>query len=349
MVTSCVFIQRLSGTIHSAHFYIYIYTPCTLPTHCRTGILWCVPHKILYGYRKCVFPFEDCLACDPTGESVKKIVWSWGREKSLCFTCVCAYMHICLSPGHSFALAKLKLKCSSAIDKICLLSQARKKTINHFPNCFPLPKTCSSVHMCVHSSPNTWILNTSLHWKASWGGFWGSLMPASQMASGRQIEGSCLYVQSQQPEMLSSTRAMLAMSHLPMCQGESQGWITVLTRFLQIPSARSHHKCLLAAVLPAPVAVSACSSVGFTPLALSPAILSAPQPTHTMWGACTWPPRNRSGFRHKGRITWFAFFPIWGYWARRGESWNPKPLCAYLFYDPVGCSVYSNPASIWIR
>lgn len=134
MVTSCVFIQRLSVTIRSAHLYIYIYTPCTLPTHCRTGILWCVPHKILYGYRKCVsFWGLSCMWSYRRISQENSLVLRKGKI-SLLHVCVCAYMHICLFPGHSFALAKLKLKCSSAIDKICLLSQARKKTINHFPN-----------------------------------------------------------------------------------------------------------------------------------------------------------------------------------------------------------------------
>lgn len=44
-------------------------------------------------------------------------------------------------------------------------------------------------------------------------------MPASQMASGRHIAGSCLYVQSQQPEMLSSTGAMLWVLNSPCGRG----------------------------------------------------------------------------------------------------------------------------------
>lgn len=195
-------------------------------------------------------------------------------------------MHICLSPGHSFALAKLKLKCSSAIDKICLLSQARKKTINHFPNCFPLPKTCSSVHVCAQLSKHMDFKYLPAL-ESQLGRFLRQLDASKPNGIG-QADCGQLPVRAKPAAgdalLYQGNAGSVPPPHVPRGEpGLNQGPDEVFAN----PSARSHHKCLLAAVLPASVAVSACSGVGFTPLALSPAILSAPQPTHTMWGACT--------------------------------------------------------------
>lgn len=141
-----------------------------------------------------------------------------------------------------------------------------------------------------------------------------------------QGPGEVLQSFSSHRDMATSLNASWSLS--------SQPWPLLLPRAISavalLPRSTSYPK-----ITPAPPSASSALCRGL--------------PASSVGGTFMWSHGNWSGFKHKRWITWFAFFPIWGSLARGGQSWNPKPLCAYLLYDPVGCSVYSNPASIWIR
>lgn len=128
--------------------------------------------------------------------------------------------------------------------------------------------------------------------------------------------------------------------HLPSCEGTAaqSGSLLPFTKLL-------HAKCLPAAVLSASTA-PADSDLGCPKATRVPRASALPGDHGTNFHGMPWEP---SWFQTQAQHHLICISPLPGSQARGEESWNSKPLCAYLLYDPVGCSVYSNPASIWIR